>query len=205
MAPLPPYSGPKARIAVAEFEDKTVRVAGEISSGLRDMLVSALANSDRFQMFGSQDLKALIQEPSVPAQQGNGDQKGKIKAVDLIISVVVTDFEPQASGGNAGVGGGGGAGSSALGSLLGATSNKAHMALDIKIINISTSEVLASTRVQGEASDLSEGFTGFMKDWALGAGLSGYAGTPMEKAIRVCLIEAVRYICQATPKDYYKY
>jgi len=56
------------------------------------------------------------------------------------------------------------------------------MALDIRIVDASTSEVLAATRVQGEASDVSGGFmAGFFGSWGLGAGLSGYANTPMEK------------------------
>ncbi|MCX5703481.1 MAG: hypothetical protein NT066_03210 [Candidatus Omnitrophica bacterium] len=124
----------------------------------------------------------------------------------LIITAAVTEFEPQASGGRAGVGGGGGVGSGILGGLLGAALNKAHMALDIRIVDASTSEVLIATRVQGQASDIAGGIMGgFLGSWGLGGGLSAYANTPMEKAIRVCIIEAVRYISQATPASYYKY
>jgi len=46
---------------------------------------------------------------------------------------------------------------------------------------------------------------GFMGGWALGGGLSAYANTPMEKAIRVCIVEAVRYISQTISPAYYKY
>jgi len=35
--------------------------------------------------------------------------------------------------------------------------------------------------------------------------LGAYANTPMEKAIRICIIEAVRYIAQVIPANYYKY
>jgi curli biogenesis system outer membrane secretion channel CsgG len=84
--------------------------------------------------------------------------------------------------------------------------NKAHMALDIRIVDTSTSEVLAATRVQGQASDVAGGFmAGFLGSWGLGGGLSAYANTPMEKAIRICIIEAVRYISQVIPPPYYKY
>jgi len=93
-----------------------------------------------------------------------------------------------------------------LGGLLGAALNKAHMALDIRIVDTSTSEVLAATRVQGQASDIAGGImAGFFGSWGLGVGLSAYANTPMEKAIRVCIIEAVRYISQTIPVNYYKY
>jgi curli biogenesis system outer membrane secretion channel CsgG len=47
-APFPPYSGPKARIAVADFDVKAAKATGEIGSGLREMLATALINSNRF-------------------------------------------------------------------------------------------------------------------------------------------------------------
>ena len=210
-APLPPYSGPKARLAVANFEVKAAKATGEIGSGLREMLVTALVNSNRFSVVERQELGAVMQEQELAAsgaaQSGSGGpQRGKIKTADLIITASVTEFEPQASGGRAGIGGGGGVGSGVLGGLLGAALNKAHMALDIRIIDTSTSEVLAATRVQGQASDIAGGIMGgFFGSWGLGVGLSGYANTPMEKAIRVCIIEAVRYISQTIPANYYKY
>jgi len=209
-APLPPYSGPKARIAVADFDVKAAKAAGEIGSGLREMLVTALINSSRFSVLERQVLSAVMQEQELSASgaaaAGSGPQRGKIKTADLIITAAVTEFEPQASGGSAGIGGGGGVGSGILGGLLGAALNKAHMALDIRIVDASTSEVLAATRVQGQASDVAGGLMmGFMGNWALGGGLSAYANTPMEKAIRVCIIEAVRYISQSIPANYYKY
>lgn len=210
VAPLPPYSGPKARIAVADFEVKAAKATFEIGSGLREMLTTALINSNRFSVLERQALSAVMQEQELSASgaadAGGGPQRGKIKTADLIVTAAVTEFEPQASGGRAGIGGGGGVGSGILGGLLGAALNKAHMALDIRIVDTSTSEVLAATRVQGQASDIAGGImAGFFGSWGLGGGLSVYANTPMEKAIRVCIIEAVRYISQTTPANYYKY
>jgi len=210
-APLPAYSGPKARIAVADFEVKAAKAGGEIGSGLREMLITALVNSNRFSVLERQALNAIMQEQELlasgAAQEGTeGVQKGKIKTTDLIITAAVTEFEPRASGGRSGIGGGGGVGSGVLGALLGASLNKAHMALDIRIVDASTSEVLAATRVQGQASDISGGVLGgFFGNWALGVGLYGYSNTPMEKAIRICIIEAVRYVSQTIPASYFKY
>jgi curli biogenesis system outer membrane secretion channel CsgG len=208
--PLPPYSGPRARIAIADFDVKAARATFEIGSGLREMLITALVNSNRFSVVERQVLDAIMKEQELSvsgaAQQGSGPQRGQIKTADLIVTAAVTEFEPQASGGGGGIGGGGGVGSGVLGGLIGASMNKSHMALDIRIIDASTSEVLASTRVQGEARDVAGGFMmGFMGSWGLGAGLGAYANTPMEKAIRVCIIEAVRYISQTIPANYYKY
>lgn len=207
---LPPYSGPKARIAVADFDVKAAKASGEIGTGLREMLVTALINSNRFRVVERQVLDAVMKEQELAvsgaAQPATGPQRGQIKTADLIITAAVTEFEPQASGGAGGIGGGGGVGSGILGGLLGAALNKSHMALDIRIVDTSTSEVLAATRVQGQASDVSGGFIGgFLGGWALGGGLSMYANTPMEKAIRICIIEAVKYISQTIPANYYKY
>jgi curli biogenesis system outer membrane secretion channel CsgG len=208
---LPPYSGPKARIAVADFDVKAAKAGYEIGSGLREILITVLINSNRFSVVERQVLSAVMQEQELAtsgaAQSGaGGAQKGKIKTADLIISAAVTEFEPLGSGGRAGMGGGGGVGSGFLGGLLGAALSKAHMALDIRIVDASTSEVLAATRVQGQASDIAGGvMAGFFGSSGLGGGLSAYANTPMEKAIRVCIIEAVRYISQATPPSFYKY
>lgn len=207
---LPPYSGPRARIAVADFDVKAAKATFEIGSGLREMLVTALINSNRFSVVERQVLDAVMKEQELAisgaAQQGSGPTVGQIKTADIIVTAAVTEFEPQASGGRAGIGGGGSVGSGVLGGLLGAAMNKAHMALDIRVVDTSTSEVIAATRVQGQASDVAGGFmTGFLGSWGLGGGLSAYANTPMEKAIRICIIEAVRYISQVIPPPYYKY
>lgn len=210
-ASLPPYSGPKARIAVADFDVKAAKATYEIGSGLREMLMTALINSNRFSVVERQALGAVMQEQELSAsgaaQGGGGPQRGKIKTADLIITAAVTEFEPEASGGAAGVGGGGGVGSGILGGILGAALNKAHMALDIRIVDTSTSEVLAATRVQGQASDASGAIMAglFGRHGLVGGGLSAYANTPMEKAIRICIIEAVRYVSQVIPANFYKY
>jgi len=210
---LPPYSGPKARVAVSDFDVKAAKATFEIGSGLREMLTTALINSNRFSVVERQVLSAVMKEQELSvsgaAQAGagvGGPQRGKIKTADIIVTAAVTEFEPNASGGMAGIGGGGGVASGVLGGLFGAAMNKAHMAMDLRVVDTSTSEVLAATRVQGQATDVAGGFAmGFMGGWALGGGLGAYANTPMEKAIRVCIIEAVRYISQAIPAGYYKY
>jgi len=183
VAGLPSYSGPKAKIAVADFDVKTAKAGGTIGSDLREILVTALINSNRFKVVERQASTA-----------------------DLIITTAVTEFEPQASGGRAGIGGGGGVGSGRLGGLMGASLNKARMTLEIRIVDASTSVVLAVSTVQGQTSDVSSRImTNSSGNWALVGGLAAYANTPMEKAIRICIIEAVRYISKTIPASYYKY
>ena len=208
---MPTYYGPKARIAVSNFDVKAAKAYGEIGTGLREMLVTALVNSNRFRVVERQVLDAVMQEQQLGASGAaapgqSGAQRGQIKTADIIVTAAITEFEPQASGGGGGLGGGGTIGGALVGAIIGGSMNKAHMALDLRIIDTSTSEVLAATRVQGQATDIAGGiFAGALGGVPLGIGLGGYANTPMEKAIRVCIIEAVKYIAQTTPANYFKY
>jgi len=206
---MPAYNGPKARIAIADFDVKAANASREIGTGLKDMLATALVNSNRFRVVERQVLNAIMQEQELAssgAAQPGGIARGQIKTADILVTAAVTEFEPRASGGSAGLGGGGGVGRGVLGAVLGGSMNNAHMALDIRVIDTSTSEILAATRVEGKATDVQGGILGgFVGNWGLGAGLSGYANTPMEKAIRACIIEAVKYISQQVPANYYKY
>lgn len=174
-----PYSGLKARIAVADFEIKDARVSKPIGLGLQEMLIAALVNTNRFS----------VAERS-----------------DLILKAAVSEFQPQASGGRMGVGTGGGITRGLMGGLLSESLSRAYLTLDIRLLDASTSKVIFFGRVTGQASDI-EGsvMSGFLRDWGLGSGLLVYANTSMEKALRLCIIETVRSLTQAIPDDYYKH
>ncbi|GAI42460.1 unnamed protein product, partial [marine sediment metagenome] len=107
MQVLPPYSGPKARITVADFEVKAAKATDEIGSELREMLITAMINSNRFSVLKRQVLETGMrqEELSTPgaAAQATKIEQGKIRNADLIITVAITEFEPRASGGRAGV------------------------------------------------------------------------------------------------------
>lgn len=195
------YSGPKAQIAVADFDIKSTKVNNRAATGLRQMLIDALSATNRFSIIKREDLSL----PAPGNQPVDEAQKDKPVPTGLIISATISEFEPQSSGGREGLGGGGSAASGMLGGLLGGVLNKAHLALEIRIIDAATSKVIASAKLQGQASDTNGGLTtGSLGSWALGAQLAVYANTPMEKAIRICIIEAARFISQAVPAEYYK-
>jgi len=184
---LPPYSGNKAKVSLADFDVTATKANSDVGRGLYTFLATALTNSNRFSI--------------VSLQTGT-----KAPVSELIINTVVAEFEPQSSGGRGGVGGGGSVGSGSLGGLLGTSPNKAHIVLDVRIVDGTTSKVIATTRLKGQASDAAGvNSASLLGNIALGEALSRYARTPMEKAIRICIIEAVRYIAQNVPPSYYKY
>jgi curli biogenesis system outer membrane secretion channel CsgG len=206
---LPPYSGPKARIAVARMNVTAAKGNSAIGDGLRDMLVTTLMETNRFTVVERQDLNAILGEQELSASgavsQAARVKRGQIKGADLLVVGTVSEFEPHASGMGGGVGGGGWGGI-VLGGI-GAMTNKAHIGIDIRIIDAVTSEVLAAKHVVGEARDNALGaLVGApVGGGALGGGLGMYANTPTEKAVRICIGEAVSFISQAIPPQYFKY
>jgi curli biogenesis system outer membrane secretion channel CsgG len=228
---LPPYNGPKAKVAVANFEWKvggsgsTTTISGlgqqdisvsssrhsGYSTGLRDMLTTAMVQTKRYRVLERQNLGALKQEMSL-SQQGYADKsgvkKGGIKGADLLIMGAITGWDPATSGAGGGLGLGGllGKAGAVFGGIKGAF-KKSSMAMDIRIVDTHTSEVLAATRVEGVAKDVNLGgfLGGFGGSGGMVGGLGGFAKTPMEKAIRTCMYNAVKYIAENTPKEYMKY
>ena len=151
----------KAKITVADFEVKTAKADKELAAALREKLIAALLENKRF----------LISEPA-------------LKQADLILTASLIEFEPQGqSGGRSGIGGGGGSASGEFGGLLGASINKAHLALEIRIADYASAQVFSVGRVQGQAS----------------------ANSSLDKAINICINEAAKYILQSTPSKYYRY
>lgn len=225
---LPAYDGPRARIAVADFDWKvggsgsTTRITGfgqdikvshsynEYTSGLQDMLTTALVQTKRYRVLERQNLDSLKQEMALSGQgytDKSGATKGRVKGADIMIMGAVTGWEPGSSGGGGGLGGGLFGKAGAIASAIGGSFKKSSMAMDLRIVDTNTSEVLSATRVEGEAKDVNLGaLAGAVTGGgALGGGLSGYAKTPMEKAIRTCIYEAVKHIVANTPKSYMKY
>lgn len=224
---LPAYTGPRAKVAVTNFEWKvggrktTVGIGGTdisfsqneyegISSGLKDMLTTALVQSKRYRVLERQNIDSIKSEIGLQEDgftDATGVERGAVKGADIAVIAAVTGFDPGTSGAKGKVGGllGGTAGA-----LLGAVSggyNKATMAMDIRIVDLATTEVLAATRVEGIAKDVNVGAAlgALTGAGSLGGSLGGYAKTPMEKAIRTTIYEATKYIVENTPGEYMRH
>ena len=207
------YDGPKARISVGEFQDKTAKGSWsggwygmwgvqwrEIGDGMQDMLTTALFNTNRYMVLEREQLGAVLDEQDLAAagrvKKGTEAPTGEIYGAELIITATVTEFE----GSERGAGGG----TKVLGVRVGGGVKQAHVAIDIRIIDTKTSQIVAATSVEGKSSSL-----GLETSTNIGGNLpislGGFSNTPVEKAIRVCIQEAVNYIVSKTPNVYYRH
>jgi curli biogenesis system outer membrane secretion channel CsgG len=206
------YDGPKARIAVSQFKDKTGKGwwTGAIGDGMADMLTTALFHTNRYIVLERQTVSDVLREQDLGAagriKKGTEAPIGEIEGAELLVTGAVTEFEGAASGGGGGIGGIGGTAGRIIGGIAGGI-KKAHMAIDVRVIDTKTSRVVAATSVQGEATDFALGgaLAGAGGGGALGGALGGWSKTPTEKALRVCIQEAVKFIVSKTPQTYYRH
>jgi curli biogenesis system outer membrane secretion channel CsgG len=172
------YQGPQAKIAVGDFELKTAGIEPQVSSAMKEYLVSVLTSTKRFVIVPPQD-------------------------ADLVIGMEVVEFVPENSGGKSGLAGGGSSASGFMGGLLGEVLNKANLQLNLRIIERATSTVLASRDIQSQVIEHLGEKIKFNPDKAFRATLSDYAASPMGKVIYDCIIESDRFIVQNVPQNYY--
>lgn len=202
------YNGPKARIAVARFEDKTHGrwYNKDIGDGMADMLTTALFNSNRFivlerggafnDVLEEQDLGA-----SGRIRSDTAAPTGELEGAELMVVAAVTELEGDAGGTRGGVGGGA---RGVLGAVFGGT-KKAHIAIDLRIVDTRTGRIVAANSVEGEARDFNVGgaLAGFTGSAVLGGGLQHWKNTPLEKALRAVIDKSVQFVVQRTPQRYY--
>jgi len=205
------YNGPKARIAVARFDNKTADSQdwynASIGDGMADMLTTALVNSGRYIVLERQTLEHVLGEQDLGAsgrvRADTAAAIGEIEGAELLVVAAVTEFDDN-SGGTRGAAGGGGGG--ILGLIAGG-SRSAHMAIDLRVVDARTSRILAATSVEGEAKDFNVGgaLAGFTGSAGLGGALQTWKNTPREKALRQVIGGAVDYIISVTPPEMMRY
>ena len=202
------YNGPRARIAVATFDNKAGgRSYRQIGYGVADMLATELLNTNRYIVLERQQLGAVTAEQDLArsgrVMPGTGAPTGQIEGAELLVMGAITGFEPNYQGGGLGAirihrrhpGG------------IGLGVKQAYVAIDLRVVDARTSRIVAATTVEGKATDIAAGIGGIIGGGSsrLGIGLGGFRNTPMEKAVRACLAQAVQFVVSRTPANYYHF
>jgi curli biogenesis system outer membrane secretion channel CsgG len=215
--PLPPYQGPRARVAVARFEDKTAKGYDSIGEGMAAMFVTALVNSNRYIVLERDIIDEVLAEQDLATAgrvlPGSGAATGEIEGAELLLTGAVTEFEPEKFGLGSGFIG--------LGSLLttaalhekyntpvgAATFTESHIALDVRVVETSTSRVVASASVEATGQD----WGGFVAG-EVGGGKSrlplafgGFQRAATEKAVRKAVDISVAALTLQFPHEYFRH
>ncbi len=203
--PVAAGTGSKTVVVVGDFQVKAATASTAIGQGLREMLVTSLFNSGRFivvergeialpQIAGERELSR-----SSLARPGEAIPEGQMDVADIMIYGAVTEFELEASGTSFQIG------VSKLPLGIGRDTGTAHMAIDVRLVDVVTGRVLGAQRIIGEATggqnriEVAPTVRGF----AIPVSLASYKNTPMEEAIRACMDKAVGYVANSVPRNYF--
>ena len=120
-----------------------------------------------------------------------------------MVTGTVTEFEPGSAAIGGAIGSISGTWQEALAGVILAAIKISHVTIDIRVIDTATSRILLAAGVEGKATDFD--LAGVLVNSKVGGGLGGYSKTPVEKAIRVALYEAINFISSQLPAEYYHY
>ncbi|HHL71793.1 MAG TPA: hypothetical protein ENJ29_04700 [Bacteroidetes bacterium] len=141
----------KKRIAVFDFTDKTNTTiawwyGGSTGRGMADMLITELVKSGKYTVIERTQIEQVMKEQMLgmtgAVTPETAAKAGKLLGVDIAVIGSVTEFGHSK----------GGVGGRLKGIGLGVKSQKATVAMDVRLVNTTTGEILAAENVRKEKS-----------------------------------------------------
>ena len=191
--------GPKKRVAILRFGGTGKYGAYEgwdVGEAIAAQMGTALLSTDCFILADRMALSDVLREQELGLAGVTGQesrpQAGRLVGAQILIKGEITEFETGKKGGGTTLGFG--FKKIPLGIRLGRNKNVAHIAIDLRLIDASTGEVLFSETITSEAktSGTAVGFD--YRNVSLGN--DQYSKTPMGQAVRETVVEAAGYIVQ---------
>jgi curli biogenesis system outer membrane secretion channel CsgG len=187
----------KMRVAVTKFENKVKNPwwdkSWDIGDGLAEMLTTELFKTGRVIVLERAAVSDVVGEQQLGQtgllRQETAAQTGQMIGAQVVIRGAVTEFAQQASGSRGGI-------STRYFGLGGSTEN-AHVALDIRLIDASTGQVIASTNASAKAA--SSGISANIAPRGFSFGGDAFNSTPLGQATREAISKAVAFILERTP------
>ena len=196
--PLEAAAQDKTRIAVSAFENKVKMPWGDpswkIGEGLAEMLTTELIKTGRFTVVERQAIGDVVREQELGQSglisKGTAVAPGRLIGAQFVVRGAVTEFEMQASGGGAGV-------VTGQSFSTAARLQNAHVALDLRLIDTSTGQVIASHRAAKVVPAASGAFAAQSGGTQFGA--DAFYNTPIGQATRAAIQDALQLIVATTP------
>ncbi|MBN1808534.1 MAG: hypothetical protein JW909_05660 [Planctomycetes bacterium] len=189
------YRGPKQRLAVTEFENKVPQQFHSMVplADLESQLVTAVFATNRYVLVERKEIAKVIQEQDFGASgrvaKPSAAQIGQVLGAQFLVEAAITQYIPNAANFAAG---GGGIGSKAAGGLA-FNRKRAELTMNMRIIDATTSEIIASVQKTGwQASwGLGTGAVGGGASGVAGAGSTGGRALNIGRAAESCMAKMV--------------
>lgn len=207
------YDGRRARAGVLDVENKstasTFRVRGlggdiDFSSsatgipvdGIEAIVIDAMNRSGRFRLVERTELDSVLGEQDLASSgrvaRPSGAATGKILGAEILVQLVITDYEPGTSGKDIGVGGLLKNKVPVLGGVK-IKNREGRIGMNLRLIDAETSEITFSKQIEStiKESGLAFGGAGLVGDLGLGGFMSQFSKTPIGLAVIAGVNEAV--------------
>ena len=183
-------AGDRPVLAVTEFDNQSGAGwwRGGVGWELAGMLTNELAATGKFRMVERSQLEAVMEEQNLAAsgrvQGGTGAKIGKLVGADYLVTGTVTAYEENTKGTGGGL--------SFKGISLGGKSERAYLAVDLRVIDATTGEIAYVRTIEGEAKG--GGMSVGLYRGGFGGNLAQENKTPAGKAIRASLVMITDYL-----------
>jgi curli biogenesis system outer membrane secretion channel CsgG len=195
-----PAQGRKKRVAIFDFDYATVQTSTaalfgtnvDVGKGISDLLVTDLVKDGTYSVIERKALDKILAEQNFSnsdrANPTSAAKIGKLLGVDAIIVGSITQFGNETKNTNIG-GAGGGIGGFGIGGF-GKKKSKAIVAVNARMVDIDTGEILGVADGKGESARESTSLLGGGGNWhGFGAGGANFGSSDFQQTI---LGEAVK-------------
>jgi curli biogenesis system outer membrane secretion channel CsgG len=192
-APAKPQ-GRKKRVAIFDFDFATVQTNSaavfgsnvDIGKGISDLLVKYLVQDGTYSVIERKALDKILAEQNFSnsdrANPASAAKIGKLLGLDAIVVGSITQFGNETKNTNVG-GGGGGFGGFGIGGF-GHKKSKAIVAVDARIVDIDTAEILGVAEGKAESSRESTSLLGGGGNWhGFGGGNVDFGSSDFQQTI----------------------
>jgi len=195
-AQLGEYKGMKHAIGCVDFDNQCGWSGSwAIGNNLSIMLESALFDTGRFVMVEREKLNYVVSEQDLvasgrAAKAKKVAQTGLIRPARYIGTGAIVEAEENTSGGGAGI--------NLWGVSVGGSKSKAKVTVIAKLIDTTTSEVVAKKRIEGYAGRV--GLNLGVQIGPVGGQIGGFKKTPLGEAAQDCINQTAIYFAKEMEK-----
>lgn len=195
----PAYQGPKCKIAVGEFQVAIPGAPKIIGNGLREMLLTAMFESNHFIVLDRAEPAGITAEKLLSEEfLSDADAiLGQAEVADLMAYGAVTTLK----------GGGWGVVFKVPGTVAkaGGGYHQTRVGIGLRVVDTASGRIVAQTEIEGSALSgkaLAGTTVGGMD---LPVEMEVFKNTPYELALRDCIYRAVIALCQQLPPNFFSH
>jgi len=188
----------KPTIGVADFTNDTAAGwwYGGAGRDLAGMLTNELSSTEKFRIVERSKLGPVLEEQDLAASgrvsKSSAAKIGKLTGAQYLVMGTVSAYQENTAGTGGGL--------SFRGIHVGGKKQDAYIAVDLRVVDTTTGEVVYTRTVEGRSE--SSGVNVGVYRGGFGGNLAKHENTPAGKAIRACLVEISDYLgCVMVDKD----